>query len=117
VTARRRCQQLLGDKEAVAILFDTVAPRFEERPGGYTRILRLTQPRLGDAGEQAILEFVGKNDRTSTKSVKPAFDTTDDASEEENVEDEAVTDEVADDTDSDDTAAPEDAGDGDKENK
>ncbi len=117
VTARRRCQQLLGDKEAVAILFDTVAPRFEERPGGYTRILRLTQPRLGDAGEQAILEFVGKNDRTSTKSVKPAFDTTDDASEEENVEDEAVTDEIADDTDSDDTAAPEDAGDGDKENK
>jgi large subunit ribosomal protein L17 len=112
VNARRRCQQLLGDKEAVTILFDTVAPRFEDRPGGYTRILRLTQPRLGDAGIQAILEFVGKNDRTSTKSVKPAFDTVDDTVEDEPVTDESVSDEVSDEVA--DETAPEDDGDGDE---
>jgi len=57
----------------VKILFGTVAPRFMERPGGYTRIMRLAKPRLGDAGTRAILEFVGQNDRTSTKSQKPSF--------------------------------------------
>jgi len=73
ITARRRALQLLGDKQAVKILFGTVAPRFMERPGGYTRIMRLAKPRLGDAGTRAILEFVGQNDRTSTKSQKPSF--------------------------------------------
>lgn len=74
VTARRRCIQLLGDKQAVSVLFEEVAPRFIDRPGGYTRVLRLANPRLGDAGTQAILEFVGVRDREVQKSVKPAFD-------------------------------------------
>ena len=74
VAARRRCLQLLGDKNAVAILFEEVAPRFEDRPGGYTRVMRLAEPRLGDAGTRAILEFVGKNDRIVEKAAKPAFD-------------------------------------------
>lgn len=74
VAARRRCIQLLGDKQAVAVLFEEVAPRFEDRPGGYTRVLRLATPRLGDAGVRAILEFVGKNDRAVEKAAKPAFD-------------------------------------------
>jgi len=74
VAARRRCVTLLGNKEAVQILFDEIAPRFADRPGGYTRIVRLAQPRLGDAGQQAILEFVGVRDRVVQKSEKPAFD-------------------------------------------
>lgn len=74
VAARRRCIQLLGDKQAVGILFDEIAPRFAERPGGYTRIVRLAQPRLGDAGTQAILEFVGVRDRVVQRSQKPAFE-------------------------------------------
>ena len=74
VDARRRCQKLLGDKEAVTVLFDEVAPRFLERPGGYTRIICLAKPRLGDAGTKAILEFVGVRDRIIERSVKPAFD-------------------------------------------
>ena len=74
VNARRRALVLLGDKQAVRILFNEVAPRFEHRAGGYTRILRLAKPRLGDAGTRAILEFVGKNDRTSQKAPKPAFE-------------------------------------------
>ncbi len=82
VAARRQAVQMLGDKQAVRILFDTVAPRFVTRPGGYTRILRLAKPRLGDAGTRAILEFVGVNDRVATRSEKPAFsanETTDEA--------------------------------------
>ncbi len=74
VAGRRRCLQLLGDKTAVRALFDQVAERFAERPGGYTRIVRLAKPRLGDAGTQAILEFVGVRDRVVQRSQKPAFE-------------------------------------------
>ena len=74
VAARRRCLQLLGNKEAVRILFDTVAPRFTDRPGGYTRVLRLAKPRLGDAGTRAILELVGVRDRVIERSVRPTFE-------------------------------------------
>jgi len=74
VTARRRCLQLLGDKQAVSILFDTVAERYVDRPGGYTRVIRLATPRLGDAGQRAMLELVGTNDRVRRSSERPAFD-------------------------------------------
>lgn len=74
VAARRRCLRLLGDKVAVRTLFSTVAGRFADRPGGYTRIVRLAKPRLGDAGTQAILEFVGVRDRVVQRSQKPAFE-------------------------------------------
>lgn len=76
IAARRRCLRLLGDKQAVRVLFDTIAPRFVSRPGGYTRILRLASPRLGDAATRALLEFVGQNDRVKEKkrAVKPAFE-------------------------------------------
>ena len=75
VVARRRALTLLGDKQAVRILFAEVAPRFADRPGGYTRVLRLAKPRLGDAGTRAILEFVGVRDRERAKSQKPSFET------------------------------------------
>ncbi len=74
VAARRRAIKLLGDKKAVQILFDELAERFEDRPGGYTRILRLATTRLGDAGTRAILEFVGVNDRVRKAAVKPSFE-------------------------------------------
>lgn len=74
VAGRRRCLQLLGDKQAVRVLFSEVAGRFADRPGGYTRIVRLAKVRLGDAGEQAILELVGVRDRVVQKSQKPSFD-------------------------------------------
>ena len=75
VTARRRALRLLGNKQAVRILFDDIAPRFVDRNGGYTRVMRLAKPRLGDAGTRAILEFVGKNDRVRRKATRPSFDT------------------------------------------
>ena len=74
VNAQRRAIQLMGDREAVAVLFDTVAPRFMDRPGGYTRIMRLAKPRLGDGGTRAILELVGKNDKAKRAASKPSFD-------------------------------------------
>src|SRR5688572_15275333 len=70
VNARRRALRMLGDKQAVRILFADVAPRFADRQGGYTRILKLAKPRLGDAGDRAILEFVGVRDRVRAKSTK-----------------------------------------------
>ncbi|MBB3208459.1 large subunit ribosomal protein L17 [Rhodopirellula rubra] len=82
VNAQRRAVQLIGDREAVAILFDTVAPRFVDRPGGYTRIMRLATPRLGDGGTRAILELVGgANDKVKRTSSKPSFEATPESSE------------------------------------
>jgi large subunit ribosomal protein L17 len=76
VNARRRLFAILRDNEAVRIVFDEVAPRMEGRNGGYTRILRLARPRLGDAGTRAMLELVGRYDRREAgASEKPAFET------------------------------------------
>ena len=75
VAARRRALRLLGNKQAVRILFDDIAPRYADRDGGYTRVLRLAKPRLGDAGIQAVLELVGKNDRVRRKAARPSFET------------------------------------------
>ena len=75
IAYRRRAMQLLGSREAVDILFTKIAPRFVERPGGYTRILKLATPRLGDAGERALIEFVGVHDRArKTESVVPTVE-------------------------------------------
>lgn len=79
ISARRRVFSILRDKEAVEILFDEVAPRFADRPGGYTRVLRLAKPRLGDAGLRGMIEFVGVHDRVKIKSEKPVFEAETDA--------------------------------------
>lgn len=100
VAAQRRVVQLIGDRQATAILFDTIAERFVDRQGGYTRVVRLAMPRLGDAGTRAILELVGKNDRVSRKAERPSFgddsDTNDsDAPAEPQVESETKEEPVA----------------------
>lgn len=64
---RRRAFSELRDTEAVDILFDELAKRFEDRDGGYTRIVRLAAVRLGDAGQQALIEFVGVRDRVKSR--------------------------------------------------
>jgi large subunit ribosomal protein L17 len=74
VAARRRVLRLLGNKQAVRILFDKLADRFADREGGYTRVLHLAKPRLGDAAPRAVLEFVGTRDRQRKKAPKPAIE-------------------------------------------
>ncbi|MCR4410864.1 MAG: bL17 family ribosomal protein [Thermoguttaceae bacterium] len=74
VAARRRVLQLVGNKQAVRVLFDELAPRFEERQGGYTRILQLAKPRRGDSAPRAVLEFVGVRDRTRRKAQRPTIE-------------------------------------------
>ncbi|MFA9402169.1 MAG: 50S ribosomal protein L17 [Anaerolineales bacterium] len=57
VHARRLASARLNDNEIVMKLFDDIAPRYVDRPGGYTRVIKLGQ-RLGDAAEMVILELV-----------------------------------------------------------
>ena len=58
VTARRLVARDISDNEVLAKLFDTIAPRFATRPGGYTRLLRLGF-RKGDSAEVAQVELIG----------------------------------------------------------
>lgn len=55
--ARRTVLKLIRDRETIAKLFDVIGPRYKERNGGYTRILK-TGSRLGDNAPTAIIELV-----------------------------------------------------------
>ncbi len=88
---RRRAIALLGNRNIVTLedgepvrkgtvigkLFSELGPRFLDRPGGYSRIIRLSLRRLGDNGEQVLLQLVGedekrgKNPKPKRKSQKP----------------------------------------------
>jgi len=57
MNARRLAAARLGNATMVKKLFDEIAPRFENRNGGYTRILKLG-PRLGDSSEMVVIELV-----------------------------------------------------------
>jgi large subunit ribosomal protein L17 len=57
VHARRLAAGRLNDPEIVKKLFDEIAPRYADRPGGYTRVIKLG-PRGGDAAEMALIELV-----------------------------------------------------------
>ena len=57
VSARRLVAAKLGDNRVLKRVFDEIAPRFANRPGGYTRVMKLG-PRHGDSAEMVILELV-----------------------------------------------------------
>jgi len=57
VNARRLVASKLGDNQILKRLFDEIAPRYANRNGGYTRVLKLG-PRMGDSAEMVILELV-----------------------------------------------------------
>ncbi len=58
VHARRKAYRLLENRTLVKKLFEEIAPRYADRPGGYTRIVKLPIPRRGDCASLAIVEFV-----------------------------------------------------------
>lgn len=70
LAARRLVHRTVRDQAALAKLFDTIAPRFKERPGGYTRVIHL-QNRPGDNAPMAILEFVERTPKGEEEKAAP----------------------------------------------
>ena len=85
LTARRRAISLLGNRDIVAVedgvevkkgtvigkLFSDLGPRYLDRPGGYTRIIRLSLKRLGDNGQLVLLQLVGSEKTTEEQEAAP----------------------------------------------
>lgn len=67
--ARRQALAYMTKESAVKKLFDEIAPRFSERPGGYTRIVKLDR-RMGDGSMMALLELVGTEYKKKAKKKK-----------------------------------------------
>jgi len=84
--ARRRVIALLGDRAmadkenpgeladqtVVQLLFSDVAPRYVDRPGGYTRIIRLPERRIGDGSQQVLLQLVEETSATASDDEETA---------------------------------------------
>ena len=73
LAARRLVHKTVRDQIALAKLFDTIAPRFKSRPGGYTRIIHIAN-RVGDNAPMAILELVEKSAKAEPVEVDEKAD-------------------------------------------
>ncbi|MBI1367191.1 MAG: 50S ribosomal protein L17 [Planctomycetes bacterium] len=80
LASRRRAISIVGDRELIYVikggqeeridektliqkLFDELGPRFKERPGGYTRVIKLARHRIGDGSDLVVLQLVGDEER------------------------------------------------------
>ena len=66
LAARRRAFAFMQSHEAVQKLFDEIAPRFKDRNGGYTRVIKFGH-RRGDAAMLSVIEFTGQEEETKAK--------------------------------------------------
>ncbi len=91
--ARRQALQVIMDKNVVAKLFDRLAPRYAERPGGYTRIVKLGY-RSGDNAALSLIELVEEEFTPKQKKEKPVEQEVAASSVEETVAEEAPAEEA-----------------------
>lgn len=85
VHLRREVNSYLQDREAVKTLFTEIAPKVSDRPGGYTRVLKMGR-RLGDSAEIALIELVDYNiEQAEQKSKEKTSEAADKQSEDKNV--------------------------------
>ena len=71
LNARRMAFAFMQSRDAVKKLFDEIAPRFKDRPGGYTRVIKFER-RRGDAAPVSVIEFTGTSDTVQKKVKKKA---------------------------------------------
>jgi len=71
IHARRQAMQVIRDRKVVGKLFDLVAPRYKDRPGGYTRIIKLGQ-RAGDNASLSLIELVEEEFTAKPRKAAPA---------------------------------------------
>ena len=110
LAARRRAIAMLGDRDIVSPekgeslkkgtvigkLFSEIGPRYLDRPGGYTRIIRLSLRRLGDNGQLVLLQLVGKDETLTKKRPAAPAEQPAEADEAVEVEEDAETTEIHD---------------------
>lgn len=70
LSARREAARVIHDHAALQGLFDVIGPRYKDRNGGYTRVLKLSSERAGDAAEMALIELVEDEIQPSKKPKK-----------------------------------------------
>ncbi|MDP2847280.1 MAG: 50S ribosomal protein L17 [Humidesulfovibrio sp.] len=69
--ARRQAFKVLGNHQMVKHLFDVVGPRYVGGMGGYTRIVRLSQPRIGDSAPMVIFELTKLAEKAAVETAAP----------------------------------------------